>query len=112
VPGDPSLLALVLDDPIAPRVLAWWSATKAGSRCTDGWRLGANDLRELLRVAETSGPQLEATLERCRLAGLFDAKDGGISETASKWLRAIVAERLGLAPTSKKKAAKKAPKSP
>lgn len=91
---DPADLALVIDDPLAPRVLAWWDKTRP--------RLAEDvDLVALCRVAFTSRTQAEATLERCRLAGLL--LDEGIAEVARKWLGAYVVGRMGVTAAPKKR---------
>lgn len=85
--GDPVLLTLVLDDPRAPKVLAWWKAN--GPDLTDADGL-------VPRISEMVGSpesMVRITLERCRTAGLL--RDGGISTTAEKWLGSIVARSLG-----------------
>lgn len=80
-------LALVADDPLAPRVLAWWDRVRPSSA-------DKIDLLALSRVAASSPEQVEATLERCAIAGLLDGPDGGISSTARKWIGTIVAGQL------------------
>jgi hypothetical protein len=87
--SDPLLLALVIDDPLAPRVLAYWKALKL-----------THDQRDAAtpKIATmTQAPSLDAvklTLDRCVCAGLLE--DGGISETAERWLRAHVGNKLGV----------------
>lgn len=85
---DPADLALVIDDPLAPRVLAWWEKAKPDPNNVD------HDA--LCRLVFASRLQAEATLERCRLAGLL--LDGGIAPVARKWLGAYVAEQIGAKP--------------
>jgi hypothetical protein len=94
---EPGLLALVLDDELAPRVLAYWKAKRA--RLEDAESL----TQEMARAVASTVEQTRATFNRCKLAGLV--LDGDISTTASKWLATIVAQRLGLKPGRKPKAA-------
>jgi len=103
--SDPSALALVIDDPLAPRVLAWWDARKPGR---PGLRVvGAREelgsafeelsvaqRNELCRVAFASVEQVRATLERCELAGLLSSNDGGVAQVAKRWLATHVAQQL------------------
>ena len=103
--SDPSALAIVIDDPIAPRVLAWWDARKPGR---PGLRVvGAREelgsafedlsvaqRNELCRVAFAPVEQVRATLERCELAGLLSSNDGGVAQVAKRWLATHVAQQL------------------
>ena len=91
---DPGLLALVIDDELAPRVLAYWKARPGN--------LARIDLRAIAKAVRASVEETEATIERCQIAGLL--LEGGISTTASKWLSAYVAKQLGAKRSGKPKA--------
>jgi len=93
---DPSALALVLHDSLAPRVLAWWRLRKP--------RLDEipTILIELATDVDADNlDRLNATLARCRMAGLLE--NGGISGLASNWLRAHVGQQVGIKPKTKVK---------
>ena len=100
--SDPTLLALVVDDPLAPKVLACWKAlqldlTDANTPATQSQiaLLVQGDLTEVTR-----------TLTRCQLAGLLVNK--GVSPIADSWLSAYIGTRLGRSrkPTDKPSKAK------
>lgn len=88
--SDPALLALVIDDPLAPKVLAWWKAMGPTVK-----HMGASveAIAESLRAPPR---QVRSTLDRCNLAGLLI--DGGISDVANQWITAVVGRRLGMRP--------------
>ena len=52
-------------------------------------------MAEICRVSRQSPYMIEATIERCEIAGLFESEDGGISTLADKWLSTHVAQQLG-----------------
>lgn len=87
--SDPTLLALVLDDPLAPRVLAYWKARKLtfDQRTTELPRIAA-------MVQADSLDAVKQTLERCELAELLT--DGGISPLADQWVSSVIGSRLGI----------------
>jgi hypothetical protein len=85
--GDPVLLALVLDDTRAPKVLAWWKAEAPMLAEVDAL------LPTISLMVGSPESMVRTTLDRCRTAGLL--RDGGISPTAEKWLGSIVAKSLG-----------------
>ena len=93
--SDPVLLAIVIDDPLAPRVLATCKALKLPLAEVSA---SASDIA---LVARARVEEVERTLQRCTLAGLL--VDGGISETADRWLSAHVSSKLGAKPPAKKK---------
>ncbi len=100
---DPGVLALVIDDPLAPRILAWWDVRKptralavAGTPTTANEILSKAQLLELCRVVFASSEQVEATLERCDLARLIDYDGRGVTAIARTWLSSHVAAQLGL----------------
>ena len=84
---DPTLLALVIDDPLAPRVLAYWKACKLvlAQRTEMTPKIAS-------MVQATSVRDVELTLDRCMLAGLL--VDGGISPVAEGWLSNHVGSHL------------------
>ncbi len=88
--ADPADLALVINDRIAPFVLGWWDKT----------RPSPIDIDALRRLAHASAEEVEASVDRCRIAGLL--LEGGIAPVARKWLGAYVAGRIGAKPTPKK----------
>ena len=92
--SDPTLLTLVIDDPLAPRVLACWKALRL--------QLSEQEdrLPDIARMSAGSLTDVRTTLLRCGLAGLL--VDGGISETADQWLSAHIGARLGAKPKKKK----------
>ena len=87
--SDPTLLALVVDDPLAPSVLAAWRALKLSTS-----EVASDATRS--RIASLVRADMDATartLDRCLLAELL--VDGGISPLAVQWLSAFVGSRLG-----------------
>ena len=87
---DPSLLALVTDDPLAPKVLAAWKALALTlEKLEDEAVLW--DLEDLAQAPSTKA--LASTLRRCKVAGLI--LDGGISPLADSLLSVHVATALG-----------------
>jgi len=94
VSPDPADLALVIDDPLAPRILAWWD--KAGAR-----QGGVIDVAAVCRLTRACQEEVEASIERCRIAGLL--LEDGIPLVARKWLGTYVAGRMGLAVVPKKR---------
>ena len=88
--SDPSLLALVINDPLAPPLLAAWKASKYTLAQADEdavlW-----ELEDLVQAPSTDA--LKLSLKRCRRAGLL--VDGGISPVADSWLSAHVGRLLG-----------------
>jgi hypothetical protein len=86
-------LALVINDPLAPRVLAWWDKTKPD--------MDNPDLDAACRLLLAPMPEITVTIERCRLAGLLHAD--GIADVARKWLATYVARELGVKPAKKKR---------
>lgn len=91
---DPGPLALVIGDPLAPKVLAWWAAKMPQ---------GKVDERVLCRACMASLEQVSATVERCELAGLLLHDGTGISVLGRRWLNQHVARELGLAQPAKSK---------
>lgn len=92
--SDPTLLAIVIDDPLAPRVLACWKALGLPRDKTDA------DVSKLALLVSGSIEEIKRTITRCELAGLL--VDGGISDVADKWLSAHVGQRLAKRPKAKK----------
>ena len=90
---DPADLALVIDDPLAPRILAWWDKTRPGPSDVD--------VDAVCRITRASAEEVEASIERCQLAGLL--LEDGIPVVARKWLGTYVAGRMGLAVVPKKR---------
>ncbi len=85
---DPGGLALILDDPLAPRVLAWWQATRA---TLDGYA----EIRAQLAVDVQAHPsEVDRTIERCKKVRLLEK--GGISQLAAGFLRNHVAQSVGV----------------
>ncbi len=93
---DPVLLAIVIDDPLAPRVLA---ACKALGLQLD--EVDDHKISQIAMLASGSYDDTRKTYERCKLARLII--DGGISALADQWLSAHVSTRLASKPTAKKK---------
>jgi hypothetical protein len=108
--ADPGVLALVIHDPLAPKILAWWDVTKP--RAPKKLELVGADppsppaavsiltkvqLLALCRISASTPEQIESTLERCDLAGLFAYDGSGITDMARKWLGSHVAMQIGLA---------------
>lgn len=84
---DPILLMLVIDDSLAPKILAWWKAEspkviEANKRIPD-----------ICRMIGASEARVRASLGRCQAAGLL--LDGGISDMGEKWVGTLVGKRLG-----------------
>ncbi len=99
--ADPADLALVIEDELAPRVLAWWDKARP--------QLGSIDLVSASRMVRASPEEVEATIERCHLAGLIS--DDGIAPPARLWLAALTAkhlEELGVSVSPKKPAKERA----
>jgi hypothetical protein len=93
---DPSLLALVTDDPLAPRILAWWKAKRP--KIEDIPKL----LPQMAKMAQAvSLAEAEATIERLQLAGLL--LDGGIHQLGDMWLSSHISKQLGFKPQAPKK---------
>jgi hypothetical protein len=93
--SDPTLLALVLDDPLAPRVLAYWKARKLT------FAQHTTELPQIAKMVQAvSLDAVKQTLERCELAELLC--DGGISPLAEQWLSSVIGSRLGMRKPTKK----------
>jgi hypothetical protein len=92
---DPNALALVLHDTLAPRVLAWWRLRKPRLE-----EIPAILIELATDVDADNLDRLNATLTRCRMAGLLE--NGGISGLGSSWLRAHVGLLVGVKKSKKK----------
>jgi hypothetical protein len=97
---DPSLLALVVDDPLAPRILAWWKAKKP--QLAD---IPALQAKIAKMVQANSLAEVDATIERLLLAGLL--VDGGIAQLGDHWLSYRIGQQLGIKPQQTKPESKK-----
>lgn len=89
--SDPSLLVLVADDPLAPKVVAAWKALAP--------KLADSEAQVSKIMTITRANSLEETrrtIERCQLAGLL--VDGGVTPLAESWLSAHVGKHLGIKP--------------
>ena len=89
--NDLGLLTLVIDDPLAPRLLAWWKKSKPAVAAFPELQAQIATMIQAKSMAD-----VRATFDRCEFAGLL--LDGGITETAEKWMQAVVAQRLGVKP--------------
>lgn len=85
---DPGGLALILDDELAPRVLAWWQASRA---TLDNYA----EIRGQLAVDVQAHPsEVDRTIDRCKKVRLLE--NGGISQLAAGFLRNHVAQSVGV----------------
>lgn len=79
---------MILDDPLAPRVLAWWQVTRA---TLDDYA----EIRAQLAVDVQAHPsEVDRTIERCKKVRLLE--NGGISQLAAGFLRNHVAQSVGV----------------
>jgi hypothetical protein len=92
--SDAALLALVIDDPLATRVLAWW---KVNSGPIEAAEARAEECGNLIGV-ETFKVRL--TMRRCVQARLLTEE--GISDIADRFLLNWVAQHLTAAKRGKK----------
>jgi hypothetical protein len=92
--SDASLLALVVDDPLATKVLAWW---KVNPGPVESAEEKAEDCGVLVG-AETF--KVKLTMRRCVQARLLTSD--GISDIADRFLLNRVAQHLVTAKRSKK----------
>jgi len=91
---DPGGLALILDDPLAPKVLAWWQASNASMA-----RFAEFESQLAADVGVSRGA-LAPTLQRCMKVKLLE--EGGISQLAAGFLRNHVAQSVGVKKSKKK----------
>ena len=89
---------LVVNDPLAPALTAYWKG--AGLKFSD-LPAGLPLMGSMIGCPFPAKVQL--TVDRCKMAGLL--VDGGITETAERWLSSLVAKRLN--PRARRTAAAK-----
>jgi len=85
---DPTLLALIIDDPNAPRVLAAWKSLRLPLSMLSE----RSTLDKIAMLAASSPANVSETLQRCTAAGLLI--DEGISALANTWLSAVIGARV------------------
>lgn len=86
--ADLALLALVIDDPLAPKVLAAWKALAPLLADAE------ENLSEVAILVSGNLIDVRRTIRRCSLAQLI--VDGGISPLADQWLSAHIGKQLGI----------------
>lgn len=85
--SDPSLLVLVADDPLAPKVVAAWKALAPQLADSE------TQVSKIMTVVRANSlEETRRTIERCQLAGLL--MDGGISQTAQRWLNSLTVKQV------------------